>query len=156
MRISITLSLTHPPQRHHHLFFVAVCVFYTAVFIFILTCIHWCIYLFIFGSAGYSLLHSGFLYLRRVGLLSTCGAQVSCCNAIRTRALGARALVVAAQCFYQFGSWALGGAGFRSCGSQVLEHGLSSYGTSACSRHVESSQTRDRTVSSALAGRFCV
>ena len=77
-------------------------------------------------------------------------------NAIRTRALGTRALVAAAQGFYQFGSWAPGGAGFSSCGSQVLEHGLSSYGTSPCSRHVESSQTRDRTVSSALAGRFCV
>ena len=73
-------------------------------FIFILL-----INLFIFGCTGSSLLHVGFLYLRRVGATLRCGAQAShcggfsCCGA---RALGARASVVVAR-------------GLSSCGAQA-------------------------------------
>ena len=76
------------------------------------------IYLFIiFGCVGSSLLHTGFsLELRRAGATLPCGAQASyysgfsCC---RTWALGVWASVVVAR-------------GLSSCGSQALEHRLSS------------------------------
>ena len=75
------------------------------------------IYLF-FGCFGSSLLHAGFLQLRRAGATLRCGAGAShcggfsCCGAW---ALGTRASVVVAH-------------GLSSCGSRALEHRLSSCG----------------------------
>ena len=76
---------------------------------------------FIFGCVGSSLLHAGFLSLRRAGTTLRCGAQAShcggfsCCGA---RALGARASLVVAR-------------GLSSCASRALEHRLSSCGARA-------------------------
>ena len=69
------------------------------------------IYLFIFilGRIESSLLCAGFLQLRRAGATLLCGARTShCCgfSCCRARALGARALVVAAR-------------GLSSCGSRA-------------------------------------
>ena len=63
-------------------------------------------YLFIFGCIGSSLLHAGFLYLRRAGAALRCGAWASHCGGFPC--CGARAL----------GAWA----------SVVVAHGLSSCG----------------------------
>ena len=66
------------------------------------------IYLFIFGCVGSSLLHTGFLQLRRAGSTLRCGAQAShcggfsCCGA---RALGMWASVVVACGLTSCGSW---------------------------------------------------
>ena len=78
-------------------------------------------FFFFFGCIGSSLLHAGFLQLRRVGAALRCGARAShhggfsCC---RAQALGVRASVVVAR-------------GLISCGSQALEHRLSSCVTRA-------------------------
>ena len=78
------------------------------------------IYLFLFGCVG-SLLHAGFLQLWRVGATLRCGTWAShcggffCCGA---QALGVRASVVPA-------------CRLNSCGSQALEHRLSSCGAQA-------------------------
>ena len=70
------------------------------------------------GCVGSSLLCAGFLQLQRVGPTLRCSAQAShcggfsCCGAW---ALGTQASVVAAH-------------ELSSCGSQALEHRLSSYG----------------------------
>ena len=74
--------------------------------------------IFIFGCIGSSLLHVGFLYLRRAGATLRCDAQASHCGGFsccRAWALGARASVVAAH-------------GLSSCGSRALECRLSSWG----------------------------
>ena len=84
------------------------------------------IYLFIYlllfwGCVGSSLLHAGFLYLRRAGATPHRGVWVSHCRGFsccRARALGTRASVVVAR-------------GLRSCGSWALEHRLSSWGAQA-------------------------
>ena len=81
------------------------------------------VYLFIyyFGCVGSSLLRVGFLQLQQAGATLRCGAQAShssgfsCCGAW---ALGRRASVVAAR-------------GLSSCGSQALQHRLSSCGERA-------------------------
>ena len=78
-----------------------------------------CIYLFIFGCVGSSLLHAGFLQLQRAGATLRCGAPAShcggfsCCGA---RALGVWASVVVVR-------------GLSSCGARALECRLSSCGT---------------------------
>ena len=56
-------------------------------------------YLFIFGCVGSSLLHAGFLLLRRAGVTLRCGAQASHCGGSscrRAQALGVWASVVVA------------------------------------------------------------
>ena len=79
------------------------------------------IYLFIFGCVGSSLLHMGFLQLRRAGATLHCGARAShcggfsCCGA---QALGAWASVVVAH-------------RLSNCGSRALERRLSSCGAQA-------------------------
>ena len=79
--------------------------------LFIYLFIHSFIHLFSFGCVGSSVLHVGFLQLRRVGATLPCSARAShrgdfsCCGA---RALGARASVVAAH-------------GLSSCGSQAQQ-----------------------------------
>ena len=78
-------------------------------------------YLFIFGCTGSSLLHAGFLYLRRAGATLGCGARASHCGGFsccKARALGTRASVVVAR-------------GLSSCGSRALERRLSSCGARA-------------------------
>ena len=102
------------------------------------------IYLFIFGCIGSSLLHAGFLQLRRATL--HCGVQAShcrgfsCCGA---QTLGARASIVVAH-------------GLGCCGSQALERRLSSSGTQAqllCSMW-DLPRPGLKPMSPALAGRF--
>ena len=68
-------------------------------------------YLFIFGCVGSSLLHAGFLQLRRVGATLHCSG-FSCHGA---QDLGARASVAVAR-------------GLSSCGSQALERRLRTCG----------------------------
>ena len=68
---------------------------------------------FIFGCVGSSLLHGGFLWLRRAGA-SHCGGFSRC----RTWALGTWASVVVAR-------------GLGSCGSRALERKFSSRGAQA-------------------------
>ena len=73
-----------------------------------------CIYLFIFGCVRSSLLHTGFLWLKRVGATLRCGAQASHCSGFsccRAWALGTRASVVMAH-------------GLSSCGLRALERRL--------------------------------
>ena len=76
---------------------------------------------FVFGCIGSSLLHTGFLQLRRVGATLHCGMRPfhcsgsSCCGA---QALGVQASVVAVR-------------GLGSCGSWALERRLSSCGARA-------------------------
>ena len=72
----------------------------------------------IFGCIGSLLLCAGFLQLRRVGATLRCSAWASHCGGFSCYgawALGTRALVVVA-------------LGLSSCGSQALEHRLSSCG----------------------------
>ena len=79
------------------------------------------IYLFIFGYIGPSLLHTGFLQLQRVGATLPCGAWASHCSGFSccgAWALGAQASVVVAH-------------GLSSCGSQALERRLNSCGARA-------------------------
>ena len=81
---------------------------------------HLFIYLFI-GCAGSSLLHAGFLLMRRAGATLRCGARAShcggfsCCGA---QALGVRVSVVVAR-------------RLSSCGSRAVERRLSSCGARA-------------------------
>ena len=99
-----------------------------------------CIYLFIFGCVGSSLLRAGFLQLRRVGATLCCGARAShcgdfcCCGA---RALDAWASVVVARGFQSAGSVAV--AGSRAQAQQFWRTGL------VAPRHVGFSWTRART-----------
>ena len=83
------------------------------VFLFFFVNIHLFIYLFvclfIFGCVGSSLLHVGFLQLRRVRPTVSCGARASHCSGFSccgAWALGARASVVVA-------------CGLSSCGARV-------------------------------------
>ena len=66
------------------------------------------------------LLRAGFLFLRRAGATLCCGARASHCGGFScgAGALGTQASVVVAR-------------GFSSCGSQALEHRLSSCGSRA-------------------------
>ena len=89
------------------------------------------IYIYLFLVAvGSSLLHVGFLQLRRAGATLCCGARVShcggfsCCGA---RALGAQASVVVA-CGLQSRGSGVVACGLRSCDSRALERRLSSCG----------------------------
>ena len=87
-------------------------------------------YLFILGCVRSSLLHAGFLYLRRAGATLRCSVQASHCSGFSccgARALGVQASVAVAR-------------RLSSCGSQALKHRLST-GLVAL-RHVWSSQTR--------------
>ena len=68
-----------------------------------------CIYLFIFGCAGSSLLHGLLSNCGERELLSSCGVQASHCGG-----------------FFYWGAWALGCTDFSSCGPQALEHQLNS------------------------------
>ena len=103
-------------------------------------------YLFIFACNGSSLLHVGFLQLRRVGATLLCGEQASHCSGFSccgTQALGARASAVVAH-------------RLSSCGSQALELRLSSGGTQAqllCGMW-DLPRPWLKPVSPALAGRF--
>ena len=77
--------------------------------------------LFIFGCVGSLLLRVGFHWLSPAGAALCCGAWASHCSGFSccgTRAPGTRASVVAAR-------------GLSSCGSQALEHRLSSCGARA-------------------------
>ena len=59
-----------------------------------------CMYVFIYGCVGSSLLRAGFLYLWRAGATLHCGAQASHCGGFsccRARALGTRASLVVAR-----------------------------------------------------------
>ena len=79
------------------------------------------IYFIFFGCVGFSLLHTGFLQLQRVGATLLCSAWASHCSSFScfgAQALGVRASVVVAR-------------RLSSCGSQDLEHRLSSCGTQA-------------------------
>ena len=72
-----------------------------------------------FGCIGSSLLHAGFLQLRRAGATLHCGARASHCGGFsccRTWALGMRTSIVMVH-------------GLSSCGAQALQHRLSSCGT---------------------------
>ena len=65
----------------------------------VLVLIYLFIYLFIYGCVGSSLLHAGFLWLRRAGAALRCGAWASHCGGFsccRAQALGTRASVVVA------------------------------------------------------------
>ena len=76
---------------------------------------------FVFGCVGSSLLRAGFLQLLRAWATLHCSARASHCSGFSrcgARALGTRASVVAA-------------CELSSCGSQALEHRLSSCGTRA-------------------------
>ena len=78
--------------------------------------------LFIFGCVGSSLLHVGFLQLRRAGVTLRCGARASHCSGFShcgARALGARASVVAAH------GLSIVTHGLQSTGSVVVAHKLS-------------------------------
>ena len=104
------------------------------------------IYLFICGCIGSSLLHVGFLQLRRAGATLRCGARASHCGGFSccgTRALDARASVVVACGLQQL--WL---AGYRAQAQQLWRTGL------VAPRHVGSSQTRARTQPPALTGGF--
>ena len=75
--------------------------------------------LFIFGYVGSLLLRAGFLWLRRAGANLHCSMWASHCGG-----------------FSRCGAWALGAQAsavvaceLSSCGSQALEHRLSSCGT---------------------------
>ena len=72
-----------------------------------------CIYLFIYGCVGSSLLRTGFLFIAVCGLLIVVASLVA-----EHGALGACASVVVAR-------------GLSSCGLQALEHRLSSCGAQA-------------------------
>ena len=70
--------------------------------------------IYLFGCLGSSLLCAGFLQLRRAGATLCCGAQAShCCGSSLLQSRGSRC------------------TGFSSCGSQALEHRLSSCGARA-------------------------
>ena len=76
-------------------------------------------YLFILGCVGSLLLHAGFLQLGQAGATLPCAAWASHCSGFSchgAQAVGTRASVVVA-------------CGLSSCGSQALEHRLSSCGT---------------------------
>ena len=91
--------------------------FYNILFLFLK--INKFIYLFIFGCVGSSLLHVGFLQLRRAGAALPCGAQASHCHGFsccRAWALGVWASVVVARRLSSCGSWALE-LRLSSCGS---------------------------------------
>ena len=71
-------------------------------------------FIYLFGCIGSSLLHVGFLQLRRAGTTLRCGVRASHCGGFsccRARALGAQASVVVAR-------------GLQSAGSVVVVHGL--------------------------------
>ena len=58
------------------------------------------LFIFIFGCVGSSLLHAGFLWLRRAGATIRCGAQASHCSGFSccgAQALGEQASVVVAR-----------------------------------------------------------
>ena len=74
------------------------CLFYKFIYLFI--------YLFIFGCVGSSLLHTGFLQLRRARATLHCGARASHCSG--SSCCGARALE----------------HGLQNTGSVVVAHGL--------------------------------
>ena len=78
-------------------------------------------YLFIFGCVGSSLLHAGFLSLRRARATLHCGVQASHCGGLSccgTQAPGMRASAVVAH-------------GLSNSGLRALEHRLSSCGSRA-------------------------
>ena len=86
----------------------------------------WIFIYLIFGCTASLLLHRGFSSCGKQRLLSSCGARASHCS------------------------------GFSCCGAQALGHkgsALVVYRLS-CSWNVASSWTRDRTLSSAVSGRF--
>ena len=106
-----------------------VCLFVFNIYLFI--------YLFIFGCVRSSLLHTGFLQLRRPGATLCCGAGASHCGGFsccRARALGARASVVVAMWAQQL--WL---AGSRAQAWELWHMGL------VAPWHVGSSGTRART-----------
>ena len=79
------------------------------------------LFIFIFGCVGSLLLCAGFLWLLQAGATLRCGAWASHCSGFSycgARALGMQVSVVVAR-------------GLSSCGSQALEHRLSSCGTRA-------------------------
>ena len=99
-----------------------------------------------FSCIGSSLLHTGFLQLRRAGTTLHRNAQSSHCGGFScggARALGARASVVVAR-------------GLSSCGSRALERSFSSCGARAQLLHGMWDLPRPgiELVSPALAGRF--
>ena len=101
---------------------------------------------FIFGCVGSSLLCAGFLQLRRTGATLRCSAWASHCSGFSccgAWALGAQASVVVAR-------------GLSSCGSQALEHSLSSCGARVQLLHGiwDLPGPGLEPVSPALAGRF--
>ena len=103
-------------------------------------------YLFIFGRVRSSLLHTGFLQLRRAGSTLRCGVQASHCGGFSfcgARALGVWASVVVA-------------CGLSSCGSRALECRLGSCGSRAQFLRGMWDLPRPglEPVSPALAGRF--
>ena len=71
-------------------------------------------YSFIFGCAGFSLLHGFFSSCSEQGPLPSCGTQASHCGGL-------------SYC----GAWAPGHTGFSRCSSWALEHRLSSCGAGA-------------------------
>ena len=97
------------------------------------------IYLFIFGSAGFSLLHGLVSNCGEWEPLSSCGVQASHCGG-----------------FFYWGARALGCTDFSSCGPQALEHRLnicSPLSWLLCSMwHLTGSEVEP--VSPALPGRF--
>ena len=79
------------------------------------------IYLF-FGCVGSSLLHAGFLQLRRAGATLCCGARASHCGGFSC--CGAQALGTRASQLWHAGSVVVA-RGLWSAGSVVVVHGLS-------------------------------
>ena len=88
-------------HRSHKLSIRAISSFFKN-YLFILFC------LLIFGCVGCSLLHAGFLQLRRAGSTLRCGAQASHCGG-----------------FSCCRTWALGHASSRAQAQQLVAHGLS-------------------------------
>ena len=116
------------------------CIFFTSLchyFYFFL--IYLFIYLFIFGCIGSLLLHAGFLQLRQAGATLRC----SCVS------FSSRWLLLL---------WSMGSrhTGFSTCGSQALEHRLSSCGAQAYLLHGiwDLPGPGIEPVSPAMAGRF--
>ena len=141
------------------------------IYFYFLTCTH-CyiylviIYLFIFGCAGSSFLHAGFLQLQRWGLLSYCSILASHCGGFsccRAQARDAQASVVVACRRSSCDLSVLGHVGVSSCGTGAYQLWLE--GPRVCRLqqlqltgsvalwHVESSQ-RIKPVSHGLARRF--
>ena len=106
-------------------------------FVFFFKIIYLFIYLFILDCVGSSLLHAGFLQLRRAGATLCCSARASHCGGIsccRAQALGARASVVVACGLQQL--WLVGS---RMQAQQLWHTG------SVSLQHVGQSQNRAQT-----------